>query len=149
MNESHLLLPLWSLLPCQTIKTQGAGKRMTRSYHFTTEFHNLTNMEWLLLPLLSDTPYSLGCGLWDRMDCLITPKRRQCECVCRMECVFCTTSGKHSIYVLSCHLNLLCNRYIELQNTSQWQLLKSEIQQCHLTRVIQTKIIEQQSNTFS
>ena len=136
-------------LPCQIIKKQGAGERMTRSYHFATEFHNLTNMELLLLPLLSDTPYSLWCGLGNRLACLISRRGDNVNVPALWNMSFIRRLENISIYVLSCHLNLLCNRYIALQNTSQWQLLKSEIQQCHMTCVIQRKIIKQQSNTLS
>lgn len=84
------------------------------------------------------------CRWWDRLACIILSRR----CKVNALASWIIWHLKSLSIDISFHLNQLHHQCVGVHDISQWQFLKSEIQQCHLTCVIQRKIIKQQPKTF-
>ena len=88
------------------------------------------------------------CRWWDRLACFILSRGGKVNALASWNMSFIWRLKSLSIDISSFHSNHLHTQYVGIHDTSQWQFLKSEIQQCHFTCVIQKKIIKQQPKTF-
>ena len=149
MSKSHFLTHEWiilisalsSLFPFSP--TQVSPERTTQlSLHYRVPQSNKYGT-----PVSSfSCQFSLWpvCRWWDRLACFILSRR----CKVNALASWIIWHLKSLSIDISFHLNQLHHQCVGVHDTSQWQFLKSEIQQCHLTCVIQRKIIKQQPKTF-